>query len=127
MDHRRRVGSRGEAYARAFLEGRGCRVLAQNFRAGRGEVDLVVEDGGTWVFVEVKCNLTDRYGIPEERVTERKQRQLVRVAQAFIQERSGGRERDYRFDVVAVELAPDLTLRDLRHIRDAFWATAEDS
>ena len=124
MDRRRAVGKQGEDYARRFLEDKGYRTVVRNYRALRGELDLIMEDGSTCVFVEVKSNVSKAFGPPELRVTPRKQQQLVRIARAYIQEQDQP-ETEYRFDVVAVEMGVDLSLKNVRHPKEAFWASAE--
>ncbi len=119
MPGRQATGAAGEAAARAFLEGRGLTVLATRFRALRGEIDLVAREGATLVFVEVKTRRTATFGPPEAAVRVGKQRQIARVAEAFLTA-SGLRGAPCRFDVVAV----DLTAGPARvtWIRDAFPA-----
>lgn len=114
---RRRLGRRGEELAVAFLEGRGCRVLARNYRCRLGEVDLVARDGETLVFVEVKTRRSLAFGGPGEAVGAAKKARLVRVARHYLY-RHGLTNVPCRFDVVAVTAAGE----ELRAewIRDAF-------
>ena len=100
---RRKLGQLGEERAASYLEGKGYRILARNVRNWAGEVDLVARDGGTTVFVEVRTRRSRSHGTPEESITRAKARRLVRVAQAYLQER-GALEGDWRVDVVALEL-----------------------
>ncbi|MBI4236890.1 MAG: YraN family protein [Deltaproteobacteria bacterium] len=84
MPHeRQQIGALGEQLAAAFLEQRGFRVVARNFRVRVGEVDLIVERGGERHFVEVKTRRTDFAGDPLEQLTPRKQQQIVRAAQWY--------------------------------------------
>lgn len=115
-----RSGRRGEAIAADWLEGRGLRVVARNWRAGRAEIDLVAREGKTVIFVEVKTRRLGPGGRPAEAVDGRKRRNVVRAAGAWIaaHPRTGG---EFRFDVVEVTLAaggPPL----VDHIPDAFRA-----
>ena len=97
----RSVGGAGERIAAAWLRERGFRIVELNYRFGRGEVDIVAEDGGTLVFCEVKYRATDEFGPPETAVTARKQRQIRFVAQGYLLER-GIRDTACRFDVVGI-------------------------
>ena len=100
---RARLGASGERLAAAALERQGYRVLARNWRCVYGEIDLVAEDRGELVFVEVKARRGQRMGSPEEGVTATKRRKLLASAQTYLAER-GEEQRAYRFDVVAIEL-----------------------
>jgi putative endonuclease len=118
------VGRTGEACARAFLEKHGYRVLTTSYRGGRGEIDIVAEDGGALVFVEVKSKMLPAWGAPAERVGWRKQRALIAAAEHFLAEHIA-RDRDVRFDVVAVLLDGDLQPLRIEHIPDAFQVEEE--
>src|SRR6266566_5408044 len=95
MNVMRRVslGKRGEAFAAAYLEQAGYRLVAANFtlpvgRNLRGavvntEIDLVAYDGETLCFVEVKTRASDWFAPPQINVDRRKQRQIVRAARAY--------------------------------------------
>lgn len=118
QDGRRQLGRRGEREAARYLEARGFRIVACGYRALRGEIDLIAWDGETLVFVEVRTRTGPECGSPEESVTPAKQRQVRRIAEAFLYE--AGLGTPYcRFDVVAVDVEPDDSLT-LRHIPDAF-------
>jgi len=116
------IGRRGEAAAARYLERIGCRILARNWRAGRLELDLVVRDGSTVAFVEVK---TRRPGpqLPSEAVDRRKRARIRRAAACWIARRRDGAA-EYRFDVVAVRVEPGGAFR-IRHFPGAF--TADDA
>ena len=113
------AGRRGEGHALAYLESKGYRLVARNFRDHRGELDLIVDaPDGTLVFVEVKSNRVDSAGRPLERVDGRKVRRLQRLAQRYCALR-GQEHRDMRFDVVGVELPAEGAAR-IEHIEAAF-------
>jgi putative endonuclease len=102
-DDRNRVGRRGEEIAARHLVRNGYRILERRFRTRFGEIDLVAEEGGDLVIVEVKTRRGTASGLPEEAVDARKRRRLARLAQAYMQRRGFG-ERNFRFDVVSVRL-----------------------
>ena len=112
------LGKLGEAYAAAYLEQRGYRLVAANFtlpvgRNLRGavvnnEIDLIAYDGETLCFVEVKTRASDWFAPPQVNVDLRKRRQVARAARAY--RRMFELENEaYRFDVVTVVLPGDST------------------
>ena len=113
-----RSGDLGERLAAEFLTGQHYRIIARNWHAGRsGEIDLVALDEGVLVFVEVKTVSRGGFGDPLSWVTARKQRQLARLADAFLYSYEGP-VRAVRFDVVTVDLRA--IPPNLKHLTDAF-------
>jgi putative endonuclease len=114
---RQTLGRLGEQVAARWLRRRGWRVLAERFRNGRRDVDLIVEREGTVAFVEVKTRRDSVFGDPIEAVSWRKRRELIRSAKVW-SDRFGPPGAAYRFDVVGVILVG----RDarIRHIENAF-------
>jgi putative endonuclease len=102
----RRVGQEGERAAAAYLAARGYRIVARNVRFRAGEIDLVAEEGGFLVFVEVKTRRGRGFGSPAEAVTAEKRRRLIRLASIYLAH-MGGEAPPCRFDVVSVEPGPD--------------------
>lgn len=98
----RELGNRGEQLALEYLLAQGCLLLAKNFRCRIGEIDLIVQDGQTIVFVEVKSRSGKGWGLPQEAVDFRKQSKIQKIAQYFLLTQRMA-ERDLRFDVIAVE------------------------
>lgn len=119
---RQRTGSDGESLAAAFLEFKGARVIARNWRPHglglRGEVDLVVRDAEFLCFVEVKTRSSERLGAPQEAVTGAKQAQLGRLAHAFLSQHDL-LDAPARFDIVEVWLHDGQKPR-LHWIKNAF-------
>jgi len=99
---RQACGRDGEALAEAVLLKAGYCILARNYRNRLGEIDIVARDGGTLVFVEVKTRGSWRFGSAKLAVTAAKQKQLSRVALAYL--KAGGCTGvKARFDVVAID------------------------
>ncbi len=117
-DPRHRLGVEGEEAAIAHLRERGWQVLDHRFRMGRLEIDLVARREGIVAFVEVKTRIGSGFGSPLEAVTWRKQREIGRVAQAWVDRRGVGGE-TYRFDVIGVTLSRG-GRRVIQHVEDAF-------
>lgn len=102
MENRRRLGSVYEERAAAYLQKQGYQILERNFRCRLGEIDLIAEDCGTLVFLEVKYRKSGRYGSPAEAVTPAKQRTICRVADFYRMSRRVPESKGCRFDVVAI-------------------------
>ena len=101
---RQRLGIVGEQLAEAALVARGYAILERRYVTDRGEIDIIADDGGTLVFVEVRARATTEFGSAAESVTSAKQRQVRRVAVDYLA-RHQITNRPCRFDVVAVERA----------------------
>ena len=119
---RKSLGERAEAAAARFLKKQGMRVVTRNWRTRHGEVDLVMLDGPSLVFVEVKSRTSDSVAPPHATVTVAKQRRLTRLAEQFIQ-KTQQEHRPCRFDVVSVVWPADQRRPRVEHIVDAFPAT----
>jgi putative endonuclease len=100
-DKRGRLGQTGEELAVAFLQKAGYKILLRNYRQKCGEIDIIAEDRGTLVFVEVKTRTNTSFGSPFAAVTEKKQRQIGRVAQDYLC-RNSLFNRPARFDVISI-------------------------
>ena len=101
--NRRSLGRWGESVAEGYLRRQGYRIVARNWRCARGELDLVAQEGGDWVFIEVRTRRQGPGGTPEESVTPAKQRRLLRLARLFLQE-NDLEDVPWRVDIVAVEV-----------------------
>jgi len=118
--YKQEFGKRGEDLAAEYLRRKGFQILKRNYRAGRKEIDLIAKDGNTIVFVEVKAGRSKNFGAPHERVTLKKQKNLIDAANDFIQKEEVG-DCDFRFDVLAITF--EKGKEDIDHIRGAFMAT----
>ena len=113
------LGDRGERAAARYLRRQGFKILARQHANRLGEIDLIALDGDCVVFVEVKTRRTESAGLPVEAVTPDKQRQLTRLALAWLKQHKLLEHRA-RFDVVAI-LWPDGSRKpEITHYRNAF-------
>lgn len=115
---RKQLGNYGEDLAAFYLKNRGYQILERNWHCRLGEIDIIAQDAGTIVFVEVKMRSDSEYGPPQLAVSFRKQRQIVKIAICYIKERNL-KNRDLRFDVLAI--GPD----SCELLKNAFSATRE--
>ena len=96
-----RLGRRAERRAERFLKARGLRTVARNYRRRSGEIDLVMLDDETLVFVEVRYRGASAWSSGLESVQRAKQQRLIRTAALYLDEHPQHRLRDARFDVVS--------------------------
>ena len=112
-------GDRGEAAVARYLRGKGCALLASQWRCRFGELDLVARDRrGTILFVEVKLRGEGAVGLPREFVDGRKQQRLRTAAELYLS--VNGIEAPARFDVAEVYTDAAGTPRRIEYLEDAF-------
>lgn len=109
----RNRGDSAEALAASFLQRRGLKILARNYRCRFGEIDLVAESGPVLVFVEVRARRSEAFGGPAESITAAKRHRLVAAARHYL---AATGERPARFDVVLMRGEPP----QIEWIADAF-------
>ena len=117
---RRARGDAVETAALGFLQQHGLHLLARNAQARGGELDLVMRDGGTLVFVEVRYRASAAFGGGAASVDAGKRRRLVRAAQAFLLRHPHHADAPCRFDVIDAGGDPEAPRIDW--LRDAFRA-----
>ena len=123
------LGKIGEAFASAYLEQNGYRLVAANFTVPVGrnrreavitaELDLIAYDGPMLCFVEVKTRASDWFAPPEANVDRHKRRQIARAAREYRQ-LFGIQDKPYRYDVVTVVLGKDLATPEIELFKN-FW------
>lgn len=117
-DSRHQFGQDGETAAEEFLRRKGYEILERNLRTTIGELDLVANDHGVLVFVEVKARTTGAFGGALLAVDGRKQAKLIRLAGQYLAQRHLS-ERACRFDVVLVQGNAESSFH-IEHIEQAF-------
>lgn len=76
-------GKKGESLAISYLKSLGFKIIERNFKKKYGEIDIVALDKDTLVFVEVKTRWSQKFGSPEEAVTPRKLRSVIKSAHYY--------------------------------------------
>jgi putative endonuclease len=99
----RAAGDAFEARACTTLEAAGLRLLARNFNTRYGELDLVMLEGSTIVFVEVRYRKTASHGDAATSVTASKQAKLIKAAQQWLAQHPHYAQRPCRFDVMGYD------------------------
>jgi putative endonuclease len=111
------LGSEGEDLAVRFLQKKGYRIVARNYKTPVGEIDIIARDGDTIVFIEVKTRTDISFGYPFEAVNNRKRQKLKNLALLYLKRQ--GKESPVRFDVLSIFCMDD-GKKDIEHIKDAF-------
>jgi len=115
--HKRKLGLKGEKLARRYLKKQGYRYLAHNYATRRGEIDLIMQDEQTIVFVEVKTREDESFARGEDSVNYGKQKRIFGAARHFIHVHDLY-EKPCRFDLVVVTGINDQAV--IRHHKNAF-------
>jgi len=114
------TGKRGETLAYWYLRQAGYTLVARNRPSqwGAGELDLIGWDGPVLAFIEVKARHSSEVAAPEDAVSHKQRRRIVKAAEAYLR-RLATRPESYRFDVVNVFWDPDVGCQ-VRLVKDAF-------
>ena len=113
-------GKKAESIAKKHLLKQGLKLIEQNFATKSGEIDLVMRDGLTIIFIEVRYRQNTQFGLPEETVTKAKQRKIVKAAQQYLIQKKLYDEYECRFDIVAIH--GTIPKHQINWITDAFYA-----
>jgi len=101
MKYRQSFGKWGEDLASKYLVDKGWKVIDRNARTTHGEIDIIAEQDGTIIFVEVKTRSTQEFGYPEEAITSQKRKHLIHSAEEYLQNHPEIQS-DWRIDVIAI-------------------------
>ncbi|MBR1397079.1 MAG: YraN family protein [Selenomonadaceae bacterium] len=118
------LGKAGEHFAANFLQNNGYKILVQNFRIRRAEIDIVAEINDTIIFVEVKTRTGNAFGLPAEAVDIHKQKKIITAAMSFLQKYDLFNKL-CRFDVIEVFANDNKNFYGwkVNHIKNAFEVT----
>lgn len=119
LTDKQKLGKNGEKLALQYLENKGYIKIIQNYRFGKGEIDLICEYETDLIVVEVKSVRIDGFGSGEERITPKKQKMIIETTYGFLAENEQYENYGVRFDVVVVNFKkfPAKVL----HYESAFW------
>jgi len=112
------LGKEIEGLVCIYLQQRGLKLIATNYRCKSGEIDLIMSDKQTLVFIEVRYRKNSNYGDGAASVDKNKQRRIISAATYYLQGRNLYDKVLCRFDVVAVS---GVSKYEFDWIRDAFW------
>ena len=94
------LGQQGEEIAVAHLLQKGYTILERNYRFGQAEIDIIATNHEQLIILEVKTRYTDKYGLPEVWVTEKKQLRIARATEAYL--RKNKINLTVRYDIISI-------------------------
>tara|TARA_B100000963_G_scaffold312246_1_gene289570 strand:- start:119 stop:493 length:375 start_codon:yes stop_codon:yes gene_type:complete len=110
------LGEEGEKIAVNYLKNRGYIIYHTNWRMSHLEADIIAEDNGEIVFIEVKTRSSNEYGEPEDAVDFKKEKDLLRLANVYLENLQ--LEVPSRFDIVSIIISSEKS--NITHFQDAF-------
>ncbi|MCB9210300.1 MAG: YraN family protein [Ignavibacteriales bacterium] len=116
--NKKQIGDKGEDLAIEMLVNENYEIVERNYRFGHGEIDIIAKKNDILVFIEVKTRKNLEYGMPELAVTKNKQRQIRKIAEAYLYEKKIS-DIDCRIDVIAILIKKNLP-PEINHIENAF-------
>lgn len=101
LTQKRKKGNDAEDQALVFLKKKGLKLIDRNFAVKTGEVDLIMKDKETLVFVEVRYRKNTNFGGAVASITSKKQQRIIKAALTYLQKHAP--QSSMRFDVIAIE------------------------
>jgi putative endonuclease len=114
--HNNHFGKLGEDIAAGYLERKGYKILARNYRFSRVELDVIAQKDNEVVFVEVKMRSSDQMAYPEQAVGKSKQHNIRLAAENYLEQNQINLP--VRFDIIAVVKGEKF---EIEHFEDAFY------
>lgn len=110
------IGDKGEDLARKYLESKGYRIVAGNYKIRSGEIDIIAYDKDILVFIEVKTRTSNSYGYAYEAVDYKKQKKIIKTSLYYMNKNSLN-DIQMRYDIIEVYLRKEI---EINHIENAF-------
>ncbi|MDP3559251.1 MAG: YraN family protein [Legionellaceae bacterium] len=111
-------GQHAEDEACRYLEQHGLKCVGRNYHCRMGEIDLIMQDSKTLVFVEVRARSSSYFGRAEETITYTKQRKIIQTAMMYLTEKGLVNRCLTRFDVLCIQGQA----REISWVKNAFEA-----
>jgi len=111
------AGALAEQWAVRYLQKQGLELIARNFRGRFGEIDLIMQDGASLVFIEVRMRRSKDFGGAAASIDQHKQQRIIRTAHQYLSELA--RTPPCRFDAVLMDDAEGLNAQWLKNAFDA--------
>lgn len=120
LPSRRTIGQRAERIAEKYLKQYQLKTLQKNYHSRFGEIDIIMHDQDSIVFIEVRCRNNTNYGSGAETVTASKQQKIIKTAQVYLQQHPEYKNTPARFDVVSICNNKSENKADIDWIKNAF-------
>jgi putative endonuclease len=117
-DTRKQQGQRSEQAALDYLLQLGYHLVAKNWRHASGEIDLIMQQDGELVFVEVRSK-RGSVDLAAESINANKQARLIALAYTYLEQTNTPTQQAWRIDVVAIGVGPQGQIKQLEHLRNA--------
>lgn len=114
MTYQKKIGDLGEKIAADYLQRKGYELLDQHYITRYGELDLVMSDAGSIVFIEVKTRTSVNFGMPEISITPEKIEKVQNAALLWLQAHPDAPD-DCRIEALAIVLDQHSQVRDIHH------------
>ncbi|MRI35391.1 YraN family protein [Endozoicomonas sp. OPT23] len=112
-------GAQAEKLALNFLQSQSLQLVTKNYACRNGELDLIMLDGESLVFIEVRLRTNSEFGGASGSITAPKQRRLEKTALHFLQSHPAFSHRFCRFDLVCLTSAQ--SNNDEHHQKPIEW------
>ena len=119
MSEHHELGELGESLAADYLLKNEYHLLERNWRYLKGEIDIIAEKDKQIIIVEVKTRSSDEVLRPQDAVTIKKQKEIIKTAHAYLEKKE--LDTNTRFDIISIIIRNGKTSID--HIEDAFYPT----
>lgn len=103
LNLRNKTGAQAEARALQFLKQQQLKLVSKNYACRHGELDLIMLDKNTLVFIEVRSRSSNRYGGAAGSITRTKQQKMTKAASHFLQQHRDHQHRHCRFDAILIK------------------------
>ena len=113
------TGSQAEKLASIYLQEQGLKLVTSNYRCRFGEIDLIMRDDKTFIFVEVRLRSSALFGGAAYSINARKQKKLIITAEYYLQQNTAAAKMACRFDAILMDKT---SAQNMQWIQNAFDA-----
>jgi len=113
----KQLGDWGENKAVEFLRGKKYKIIEQNWQNKWGEIDIIAKKKGVLIFVEVKTIKKQLNFSPFDQINQKKQKQLMKMAQIYLSSNKLSLETPHQIDIIAIERTSSET--NITHLKNA--------
>jgi len=96
------IGQSAEQCASRYLTQQGLKLVTSNYRSRYGEIDLIMQDKDSLVFIEVRARKNQQYGSGAETIDSHKQQKIIKTAENFLQKNRRFANSPCRIDVISI-------------------------